>query len=142
VLHYRAGRAGEAPEAIRERVPLEALDQRGAAAGRRWWFGCPGCGRRCGVLYLAPGRSRWRCRVCERLTYASCNASDKRISRAVRTLARGDGLGDVGAMGPAALGVCLHAYAVYRQRLARTLRRDMGKRAYKRHYAWLESAWP
>lgn len=36
--------------------------------GRRKWFCCPGCGRRCRVLY---GGSRYLCRQCRGLVYAS-----------------------------------------------------------------------
>ncbi len=35
----------------------------------RVWFACPGCGRRCAVLYGLLGR--FRCRGCHHLTYAS-----------------------------------------------------------------------
>ena len=37
--------------------------------GTRPWFSCPGCGRRCAILYPVAGR--FRCRVCQRLAYAS-----------------------------------------------------------------------
>ncbi len=41
--------------------------------GRRFWWLCPRCFRRVGVLF-APG-SRWRCRTCHRITYTSSNES-------------------------------------------------------------------
>jgi len=47
--------------------------------GRRWWWRCPRCSRRVGVLYNAGGVS-WRCRQCYRVTYRSANASDKRLA--------------------------------------------------------------
>lgn len=138
VLRYAASAAGGERREIAEWVPLDQVPQLGAAAGVRWWWRCLGCGRRCGVLYLPPDRARFRCRTCYRLTYASSNESDKRISRAVRALQQGDGIGDVGAMGVTALGVWLMASRVYRKRAARALRRDVGKREYRRRYSWLE----
>ena len=39
----------------------------------RYWFACPGCGRRVGGLYLAPGDDLFRCRHCNNLTYRSRN---------------------------------------------------------------------
>ena len=41
--------------------------------GVRYWFGCPHCGRRVGVLYLAPGDVYFRCRHCNNLSYWSRN---------------------------------------------------------------------
>ncbi len=41
------------------------------SGGRRPWWQCPVCGRRCGVLYLPPGAGRFACRQCYRLAYAS-----------------------------------------------------------------------
>jgi hypothetical protein len=38
--------------------------------GDRRWLKCPGCGRRCSLLY---GGSRFRCRGCYRLAYQSQN---------------------------------------------------------------------
>src|SRR5688572_10670260 len=38
--------------------------------GERRWFRCPGCNRRCAVLY---GGARFRCRKCYRLGYQSQN---------------------------------------------------------------------
>lgn len=37
--------------------------------GRRWWFRCWLCDRRCARLYRA--HSLWECRTCQRLTYRS-----------------------------------------------------------------------
>jgi hypothetical protein len=39
--------------------------------GVRWWFGCPGCDRRCAKLYHRP-QSLFLCRICHDLTYESC----------------------------------------------------------------------
>ncbi len=41
--------------------------------GARHWFGCPWCGRRVVVLYLAPGDVYFRCRHCNNLSYHSRN---------------------------------------------------------------------
>ncbi len=41
--------------------------------GTRWWFLCPHCWRRCGVLHLPrhPGYTELRCRECYKLRYRS-----------------------------------------------------------------------
>ncbi len=41
--------------------------------GERYWFECPSCYARVGILYLAPGDVRFRCRHCNNLTYRSRN---------------------------------------------------------------------
>ena len=41
--------------------------------GVRYWFGCPSCGRRAAVLYLAPGDIYFMCRHCNNLSYNSRN---------------------------------------------------------------------
>ncbi len=50
------------------------------SGGRRPWFLCPSCSRRCGVLYSI--RSRIFCRLCAGLSYASQN--EQRGFRALR----------------------------------------------------------
>ena len=45
--------------------------------GRRRWFLCPSCGRRCGKLYNPPGSVWFACRLCFKLTYTSCQESHK-----------------------------------------------------------------
>jgi hypothetical protein len=47
--------------------------------GRRQWFLCLKCGRRCRILY---GGSRFRCRRCYRLSY--CSQAETRADRATR----------------------------------------------------------
>ena len=49
--------------------------------GRRQWFLCLKCGRRCRVLY---GGSRFRCRCCHRLSYSS--QAETRADRATRAM--------------------------------------------------------
>lgn len=41
--------------------------------GVRYWFACPVCWRRSGVLYLVPGERYFMCRCCNNLTYRSRN---------------------------------------------------------------------
>lgn len=41
--------------------------------GVRYWFECPFCRGRVGVLYLAPGDNHFRCRHCNDLSYHSRN---------------------------------------------------------------------
>ena len=46
--------------------------------GVRYWFACPMCWQRVGVIYLAPNDAYFRCRHCNDLTYLSrnvCNTS-------------------------------------------------------------------
>ena len=45
--------------------------------GIRYWWLCPGCFTRCGMLYLPYGRMYFRCRRCYNLTYQSSNESRK-----------------------------------------------------------------
>jgi len=39
--------------------------------GKRWWFLCPVCFRRCRVIYLPPGQGVFACRICHNLSYKS-----------------------------------------------------------------------
>jgi len=39
--------------------------------GRRWWYACPACNRRVGVLHLPPGEKFFACRSCHDLSYRS-----------------------------------------------------------------------
>jgi hypothetical protein len=41
--------------------------------GVRYWFACPSCYQRVGVLYLPPGNTYFRCRHCNNLSYLSRN---------------------------------------------------------------------
>ena len=41
--------------------------------GRRWWFICPRCGRRVGILHCPPGATYYGCRHCYDLSYESRN---------------------------------------------------------------------
>jgi hypothetical protein len=73
VLSYMAG-----DESIREPI---AIVWTATPFGRRPWWQCPGCARRCARLYNPAGR-RWRCRQCYNVTYTSSNESDKRLAYA------------------------------------------------------------
>jgi len=43
--------------------------------GIRYWFACPTCFGRVGVIYLAPGNVHFMCRHCNNLSYHSRNES-------------------------------------------------------------------
>jgi hypothetical protein len=64
-LQYRVT-SGGAPEDISELVPIVTTPMH--FGGRRHWFACPSCGRRCRLLY---GGARFRCRRCRRAGYES-----------------------------------------------------------------------
>ena len=44
--------------------------------GIRYWFACPSCYGRVGVIYLAPGGVHFMCRHCNNLSYNSRNESN------------------------------------------------------------------
>jgi hypothetical protein len=71
-LEYTITDTGE-----RVTIPVELETTRPRFGGVRWWGRCP-CGRRVGKLYLPPGATRFACRYCHGLTYASCQQHDKR----------------------------------------------------------------
>ncbi len=54
-----------------DRVPLTSTPCH--FGGVRWWFACPPCGRRVGILYLPSGGKLFRCRHCYDLSYQSRN---------------------------------------------------------------------
>lgn len=80
------------PGAAGRDVVLDVRMERAALprGGFRWWGRCPlaaggvACGRRVGVLYLPPGAADFGCRRCHRLTYASRQAHDPRVTRLVK----------------------------------------------------------
>lgn len=53
------------------RYPIKVTETHLHAGGRRIWWQCPACDRRCGKLYLAPGQKYYLCRGCANLTYQS-----------------------------------------------------------------------
>src|SRR5688572_847932 len=61
------------PRGAVQRVALVATTQR--LGGVRWWFSCPGCERRCAVLYRPPRRQRYACRICTGVDYDTQKAS-------------------------------------------------------------------
>ncbi len=73
-LDYRTTIRGTAYD-VTEPIVLHATRQRNG--GRRWWFTCPACGRRCAKLHSPPGRRYFWCRLCHGLTYTSCQESHK-----------------------------------------------------------------
>lgn len=65
-LIYRSRPHGGEWQDVDELIPfVETQTQFG---GRRHWFGCPSCKRRCRIIY---GGSHFRCRNCYRLKYES-----------------------------------------------------------------------
>jgi hypothetical protein len=68
--------------AITQTVAIDWVVQR--LAGQRAWWLCPGCQRRCGVLFNPTGEV-WSCRACAKITYSSSNASDRRVTAALKS---------------------------------------------------------
>jgi hypothetical protein len=60
---------GVIPQALS--YPVRMVTTLSATGGQRWWWKCPGCGRRCESLYLTRGRDRLACRQCCQLVYRS-----------------------------------------------------------------------
>jgi hypothetical protein len=65
-LSFRARQRGEDWHQIEEVVPL--VETPTNFGGRREWFRCLSCGRRCRIIY---GGLRFRCRTCRGLRYES-----------------------------------------------------------------------
>jgi hypothetical protein len=82
--------------------------------GVRWWFTCPltvegqYCGRRVRKLYLPPGERFFGCRSCHRLSYASSQSHDKRLSALVRRLLSGEVSLTDAENGPLGLRLAMH----------------------------------
>jgi len=66
VLIYRTRPWEGEWEDVRDEIPFTWTPMH--LGGRRRWFVCPSCGRRCRVIY---GGARFRCRRCHGLTYES-----------------------------------------------------------------------
>ena len=63
---------------LTQTVALAATRPHFSRGGSRWWFVCPGCGRRCGRLHLpyrAGAAGGFLCRRCHDLTYESSQFS-------------------------------------------------------------------
>lgn len=56
--------------------------------GWRYWLLCPGCERRCMMLYQPPGDDRFRCRVCHDLSYTSAQTAHQYDRGSLATFAR------------------------------------------------------
>lgn len=56
-------------EALGIRISLRTSRTR--FGGQRFWFACPSCSKRVGVLLLDPHSTTLRCRTCLRLRYKS-----------------------------------------------------------------------
>jgi hypothetical protein len=59
---------------------------------KRWWIECPGCRERRDALYLPPDASRWACRTCHQLVYASQRHGFRHPLRKVLTYRKRIGL--------------------------------------------------
>ena len=60
---------------FRQRIALEQSSIPNGAT--RWWFRCPKCAAKRSKLYLTLDKDRFLCRVCNNLTYRSCQESRK-----------------------------------------------------------------
>ncbi|MDA8169511.1 MAG: hypothetical protein M0Z59_07420 [Nitrospiraceae bacterium] len=56
--------------------------------GDRFWFICPGCGKRARVLYCPPSSRLYRCRSCHDLTYAVRQEHRQKLERLLLHLDR------------------------------------------------------
>lgn len=63
---YRTRRAENEWQDVNDLIPFTWTDAN--FNGRRQWFSCPSCNRRCRIIY---GGSYYRCRKCYRLKYES-----------------------------------------------------------------------
>ena len=114
-----------------EIIDIDWSNQR--LGGRRAWWCCPGCGRRCGVLFNLQG-AQWRCRRCLGMTYESSNCCDRQIARILKSsnlAAALKALGAQTAIGPLVLQQ--KAQLVIRRRAQRDFRRWFRKNFPHRH---------
>jgi len=78
VLRYYATEPGGKSEQIEDPISLDQTI--GGPGWKRFWFLCPGCGKRVAILYL---RKYFRCRSCLRLAYRS-----QKVTLSQRALSR------------------------------------------------------
>jgi len=70
LLRLKYAIAGEEEaQAVEQVVSLVATML--VSGGKRWWFACPACQARVGVLFLPPGGIHFACRRCHGLRYRS-----------------------------------------------------------------------
>lgn len=67
-------------------VTLEVVRTRQRLAGCRWWWVCPGCGRRCLDILSAGPESPFRCRKCWGATYEDKRRPLKSVELLARSL--------------------------------------------------------
>lgn len=77
-LVYQASSQG-----VNDRITLATTQPN--YGGARWWWLCPSCGQRCGVLYLPASSRHFRCRCCHDLMYTSAQEHDPRVSRLLKS---------------------------------------------------------
>jgi len=68
-LDYTTTRGDNEPRAVHDAVPIAWTGCN--YGGERAWFVCPDCEIRRNALYLSPGQTRFRCRACHNLAYAT-----------------------------------------------------------------------
>ena len=132
---YQAG-----DEQVDEFITIAQTPQK--LGGSRAWWVCPGCHRRCCILYCPnhAGATRFRCRMCHNLGYVSQAESDKDVYWLARQIEGGD-MPDpalFGAMNCRGLIITMKALDIVKRRRARALVRDQGKRWAKKHPWMLE----
>ncbi len=83
-LSYQTTTSEGSAERIDERVEIWSTQT--SLGGQRQWFRCPGCHRRCRILYGGP---RFRCRLCHGLSYESqFESRAQRANRRARKIRR------------------------------------------------------
>jgi len=68
-LDYTITHGDNEPQMVRDAVPVAWTNC--TYGGERAWFVCPDCEIRRNALYLSPGQTRFRCRACHNLAYAT-----------------------------------------------------------------------
>jgi hypothetical protein len=113
-LNYSRQVDGGEWEVVQESVWFTSTGQH--LGGKRQWFRCPRCGRRCVVLY---GGTVFRCRKCYRLAYQSQNEAPmwRGLSQAQKLRQRLGGSGSMeGPFPPKPKGMHWKTYdAIYRR---------------------------
>lgn len=75
-LYYLVSGGGQPEEIITTKVMLDRTEQ-----PRRYWFLCPDCNKRVGVLFMPYNARRFKCRHCHKLQYASAQNKRKPTRR-------------------------------------------------------------
>jgi hypothetical protein len=81
-LEFVLNRLGDFEEHVQQEIDLAISPC--FYGGHRFWFICPACVGRRGVLCLPPYQKHFACRFCHDLSYRSIQAHDDRVDRLVR----------------------------------------------------------